>query len=168
MANLKVNFVGLELKSPIIAGSCGLTSDIVKLQEMERCGVGAVVLKSVFEEQIMQEASQSISDAGYPEEEDYVRNYVRAHTLNQYVGLIKAAKSTLKIPVIASINCVRDGEWVDFARQLENAGADAIELNAFVLPLDEFTESADVENIYFNIVRHVKSQIKIPVIMTVS
>lgn len=168
MANLKVNFVGLELKSPIIAGSCGLTSDIVKLQEMERCGVGAVVLKSVFEEQIMQEASQSISDAGYPEEEDYVRNYVRAHTLNQYIGLIKAAKSTLKIPVIASINCVRDGEWVDFACQLENAGADAIELNAFILPLDEFAESTDVENMYFNIVKHVKSQIKIPVIMKLS
>lgn len=168
MANLKVNFVGLELKSPIIAGSCGLTSDIVKLQEMERYGVGAVVLKSVFEEQIMQEASQSISDAGYPEEEDYVRNYVRAHTLNQYIGLIKAAKSTLKIPVIASINCVRDGEWVDFACQLENAGADAIELNAFILPLDEFAESTDVENMYFNIVKHVKSQIKIPVIMKLS
>lgn len=168
MANLKVNFVGLELKSPIIAGSCGLTSDIVKLQEMERGGVGAVVLKSVFEEQIMQEASQSISDAGYPEEEDYVRNYVRAHTLNQYIGLIKAAKSTLKIPVIASINCVRDGEWVDFACQLQNAGADAIELNAFILPLDEFAESTDVENMYFNIVKHVKSQIKIPVIMKLS
>ena len=135
---------------------------------MERCGVGAVVLKSVFEEQIMQEASQSISDAGYPEEEDYVRNYVRAHTLNQYIGLIKAAKSTLKIPVIASINCVRDGEWVDFACQLENAGADAIELNAFILPLDEFAESTDVENMYFNIVKHVKSQIKIPVIMKLS
>ena len=74
----------------------------------------------------------------------------------------------MKIPVIASINCVRDGEWVDFACQLENAGADAIELNAFILPLDEFAESTDVENMYLNIVKHVKSQIKIPVIMKLS
>lgn len=168
MADLKVKFAGLELKSPVIAGSCGLTSDISKLQEMEKYGVGAVVLKSIFEEQILMETNRAIGDNNYPEEEDYIRNYIRAHTLEQYLDLIKAAKERLRIPVIASINCVKDGEWVDFARQIEKAGADAIELNAFVLPLDEFSESADIETIYFDIIRHLKAQVNIPLVMKLS
>lgn len=168
MGDIKTKFIGLELKSPVIAGSCGLTSDINKLEEMERAGAGAVILKSVFEEQILIDTQRAMGTASYPEEADYVQNYVRAHTLQQYINLVKEAKSRLKIPVIASISCLRDGEWTDFALQLEKAGADAIELNAFILPLDEFRESADVENIYFNIVKHVKSQVKIPVIIKLS
>lgn len=167
MADLKTKFIGLELRSPLIVGSCGLTSEIKKLQEMDNYGAGAVILKSIFEEQINMEVSNSLNDSSYPEESDYIQNYIRANTIQQYIDLVKLAKGKLKIPVIASINCLRDGEWMSFAKELEIAGADAIELNAFVLPLDPFTESADIENIYFDIVRHVKSQIKIPVIMKI-
>ncbi len=110
MANLKTRFIGLELQSPIIAGSCGLTADIKKLEEMEANGVGAVILKSVFEEQINAESSSQISDSGYPEETDYIRNYVRANTIRKYIDLVKEAKSRLSVPVIGSINCLRDGE----------------------------------------------------------
>lgn len=167
MGDLKTRFVGLELKSPVIAGSCGLTSDIKKLQEMEVFGAGAVILKSIFEEQINMEVSKNMGDS-YPEESDYIQNYIRANSIQQYIDLVKLAKEKLKIPVIASINCLSDGEWMSFAKELEKAGADAIELNAFVLPLNEFRESADIENIYFDIVRHVKTQVKIPVIMKIS
>ena len=167
MGNLKTKFAGLELNSPIIAGSCGLTSDIKKLQEIEVAGAGAVVLKSIFEEQINMEVSRSIGDNSYPEETDYIQNYIRANTIQQYIDLVKLAKERLKIPVIASINCLKNGEWVSFAKELENAGADAIELNAFILPLDEFKESIDIENVYYDIVKHVKSEVKIPLIMKI-
>jgi len=168
MTDLKIKFAGLELKSPIIAGSCGLTADINKLKEIERFGAGAVILKSVFEEQILMETERVMGDGNYPEEGDYIRNYIRGHALGQYIELVKAAKSNLSIPVIASINCLKNGEWVDFAHQLEMAGADAIELNAFILPLDEFKESAEIENMYYDIIKHVKSRIRIPVIMKIS
>lgn len=168
MANLKTRFIGLNLKSPVIAGSCGLTADIAKLQEIANNGAGAVILKSVFEEQINLEVSRTLGDGNYPEEADYIQNYIRANTIQQYIDLIKSAKSKLDIPVIASINCLRDGEWISFACELEKAGADALELNAFVLPTDEFMESVQIENMYFDIVKHVKSVVKIPVIMKIS
>ncbi len=167
MGNLKTKFAGLELNSPIIAGSCGLTSDIKRLQEIEVAGAGAVVLKSIFEEQINMEASRSIGDNSYPEETDYIQNYIRANTVQQYIDLVKLAKERLKIPVIASINCLSNGEWISFAKELENAGADALELNTFILPLDEFKESADIENIYYDIVKQVKAQVKIPLILKI-
>lgn len=168
MANLKTEFAGLTLKSPVIAGSCGLTADVEKLQEIEKNGAGAVILKSVFEEQILMDIQKVAGNSDSPEEEDYLRNYVRANTLQQYMDLVKAAKERLKIPVIASINCVADGEWVSFAKELEQAGADALELNVFVLPLDEFKESVDTENIYYSIVKHVRSQVKLPLIVKIS
>lgn len=167
MGNLKTKFAGLELNSPIIAGSCGLTSDIKRLQEIEVAGAGAVVLKSIFEEQINMEASRSIGDNSYPEETDYIQNYIRANTVQQYIDLVKLVKERLKIPVIASINCLSNGEWISFAKELENAGADALELNTFILPLDEFKESADIENIYYDIVKQVKAQVKIPLILKI-
>lgn len=168
MANLKTKFIGLELNSPIIAGSCGLTADITKLQEMADSGVGAIILKSIFEEQINMEVSKSIGDSSYPEEFDYMQNYIRANTVQQYIDLIKQAKATLDIPVIASINCLQDGEWISFARELEEAGANALELNVFMLPTDEFLESADLENRYFEILKHVKSVVNIPIIIKIS
>ena len=168
MANLKTKFIGLELRSPIIAGSCGLTADINKLEEMANNGAGAVILKSIFEEQINLEVSSCIGTESYPEEADYIQNYVRANTIQQYIDLVKRAKAKLDIPVIASINCLKDGEWVSFACELEKAGADALELNAFILPTDEFLESAEVENLYFEIVKHVKAVVNIPIIVKIS
>ena len=173
MADLKTKYMGLELRSPIIAGSCGLTSDVEKMVEMEKAGVGAVVLKSIFEEQINEETSgvfkagYGMSDA-YPEAEDYIKTYIRSNTIQKYVELVRNAKSRLTIPVIASVNCFSGGEWISFASQLEEAGADALELNVFILPVNEFRESAEVENVYFEIVKSIKSQIKIPVSVKIS
>ncbi|MDE7074775.1 MAG: dihydroorotate dehydrogenase-like protein [Odoribacter sp.] len=167
MENLKTQFIGLDLQSPIIAGSCGLTSDINKLEELARYGVGAVILKSIFEEQINRETSHTLSDDNYPEEADYIQNYVRANTIQQYIDLVKQAKARLNIPVIASISCLQDGEWGSFARELKQAGADALELNIFILPTDEFVESAVVEHRYFEVVKHVKKEVNMPLIVKI-
>ena len=173
MAELKTKYMGLELRSPIIAASCGLTSEVNKMVEMEKAGVGAVVLKSIFEEQINQETSgvfnagYGMSDA-YPEAEDYIKAYIRSNTIQKYVELVREAKSRLSIPVIASVNCFSGGEWISFARQLQDAGADALELNVFILPVNEFTESVEVENVYFEIMKSIKEQVKIPVAVKIS
>lgn len=167
MAELKTTFAGMTLKSPVIAGSCGWTANLEKLQEMEKNGAGAVILKSVFEEQIRMNAQQMSGNSHSPEEEDYLRNYVRANTLRQYLDLVESAKKRLGIPVIASINCLADGEWVSFAKELEQAGADALELNVFALPLDEFKESRDTEEMYYSIVNHLRAQVKLPLIVKI-
>ncbi|MGL5684144.1 MAG: dihydroorotate dehydrogenase-like protein [Marinifilaceae bacterium] len=168
MANLETNFVGLKLKSPIIAGSCSLTADVEKLQEMERQGAGAVILKSIFEEQINANVDRQLSNEQFPEGMEYLAHYVRANDVQCYLDLIKNAKSKLTIPVIASINCLHDGDWTEFAKQAQEAGADALELNMFILPLDEFTSSDDIEESYFRAVKQVKSQVSIPLIVKIS
>ncbi|MDR0981808.1 MAG: dihydroorotate dehydrogenase-like protein [Culturomica sp.] len=168
MANLKTDFVGLTLKSPIIAGSSGLTADMNELVDIEKSGAGAVVLKSIFEEQIIMETERTIEFSDFPTQEDYIREYVKANNLQQYIELIKEAKSRLTIPVIASINCVKDGEWLDYAAKIEAAGADALELNIFTLNLDEFKESKEIEEEYFNILRHLKKVVNIPLVIKIS
>ena len=167
MSSLKTKFIGLDLKSPVIAGSCGITTTMESLRKIAEQGAGAVILKSVFEEQIHQETSYHMEDS-YPEEEEYLRHYIRAHAIQKHIDLIKVAKSELDLPIIASINCIRDGEWVHFAKELEKAGADALELNIFMLPTDEFVEGTVVENSYFKVLKHVKSEIKIPIIVKIS
>jgi dihydroorotate dehydrogenase (fumarate) len=160
--------MGLGLKSPVIAGSCGLTAGVDSLVEIERAGAGAVVLKSIFEEQI-EEDTLRVFKAGFgesdpfPEAAEYVRTYVRSHTIQQHVEMLRAAKSRLTIPVIASINCFSGGEWVSFARELEEAGADALELNIFILPTDDFASGAGIEEAYCDIVRSIRATVNIPV-----
>lgn len=167
MAELKTKFIGLELKSPVIAGSCGLTADINSLVEIESAGAGAVILKSVFEEQINAETSHSAGVNDYPEAQDYILNYIRANAIQEHVNLVAAAKQKLSIPVIASINCTKDGEWISFAKDLVQAGADALELNIFMLPLNEFKESREIEEIYYSIVKHVRKEVNVPVIVKI-
>ena len=93
MVNLKTKFIGLELKSPIIAGSCGLTSEVSKIEEIALSGAGAIVLKSIFEEQINMDASKALTDNSYPESADYIQNYIRANTVQQHIDLVKAVKN---------------------------------------------------------------------------
>ncbi len=167
MVNLTTKFVGLELKSPIIAGSCGVTANIERMVKLEKLGIGAVVLKSIFEEQIDMDIAHIVENESYPEAADYIRNYLHVNTMQQYVDLVREAKKSLTIPVIASINCLRSGEWIDFSRQLEEAGADAIELNIFVLPLDEFKESTMIEQMYYDVVKQIKAKVNIPIIVKI-
>lgn len=163
MAILETNYMGLALRNPLIVASSGLTSSVRKLAELELAGAGAVVLKSVFEEQIRHETSHLDSYADQPEGADYLKFYLTEDYLAKYIALIKEAKRTLSIPVIASICCIKQGEWVEFARRIEAAGADALELNIFLLPTDMEESSEAIEGRYLSIVESVTSAVSLPV-----
>lgn len=164
--------MGLKLCSPVIIGSSGLTGSIENIREFEKRGAGAIVLKSLFEEQIRYEiahtASLQTSANYYPEAHDYIANYSHNHRVSEYLTLIKGAKETVKIPVIASINCITADEWTSFARKIEESGADALELNIFVMPSDPAMGAEQNEKIYFSILEEVNKQVKIPVSLKIS
>ncbi|GHU87782.1 diguanylate cyclase [Bacteroidia bacterium] len=164
----EAKFAGLNLKSPIIIGSSGLTNSAEKNKELERSGAGAVVLKSLFEEQIAMQSDWMLEDSSYPEADDYIRNYVKSNEIADYIKLIQESKQQCSIPVIASINCYKSDSWVDFARQIEMAGADAIELNVFVLNTEINTGSDFLENTYIRILDKVREKVNIPVIIKMS
>jgi len=172
MANLETTYMGLKLRNPIVVGSSGLTNSFENILEIERSGAGAVVLKSLFEEQINQVANQ-VFDRGdfsnyYPEALDYINNYSTENDVTTYLDLIKKCKSEISIPVIASINCMGDKEWTSFAAKIEESGADALELNIFVLPSDVNKSSAENEKIYFDIIKKVTAEVNIPVAIKLS
>lgn len=163
MPNLEVSYMGLKLKNPVIAGSSGLTASVGKIRSLEEAGAGAVVLKSLFEEQINYEAGSLIMNHDYPEAEDYIRNYTKSNSVDNYLSLIEEAKNAVSIPVIASINCVSASDWVGFSKRIEEAGADGLELNVYFLPTDKFMEPSEYEKIYYDLVSRVTAIVKIPV-----
>lgn len=167
MINLATNYMGLALKNPIVAGSSGLTNSVNQIKQLEEAGVGAVVLKSLFEEQIRMDIEgmmvASEQNATYPEAEDYIRTYTKSNSIQKYLELIKEAKAAVAIPVIASINCVSATDWTDFAKDIEAAGADALELNIYEMPNDKNVSAESYEKKYYDILRMVKKKIKIPV-----
>ncbi len=162
MSQLETTYLGLKLKNPVIVGSSGLTSSIDKIKKIEEKGAGAIVLKSIFEEQIKFEAGKMANGSDSPEAWDYVNHYVKQNTIQEYLELIKKAKEEVNIPIIASINCVSSKEWTGFAKSIEEAGADAIEVNVFVLPNDKNAPGEEYENIYFDLAEKLKKTIKIP------
>ena len=164
MAQLKTTFAGLALENPIIISSSGLTNSAEKIKKLEEAGAGAVVLKSVFEEQISMQAG-SMQGYGSPEADDYLGAYVRSHALNEHINLIEETKKICHIPVIASINCYSDSEWVDFATMMEKAGADALEINILSLQTDKDYTPGSFEQRHIDILCHIKKVVKIPVIM---
>lgn len=161
MAQLKTTFAGIQLENPVIVSSSGLTDSTEKIKALEAAGAGAVVLKSVFEEQIGAESGH-IQDSGLGAD-DYLQAYVRSHALNGHVSLVKEAKEGCSIPVIASINCYSSGEWVEYARQIESAGADALEVNLYDLSVDPQTSPASIEENYLKVIKTIVSELKIPV-----
>jgi dihydroorotate dehydrogenase (fumarate) len=172
MVSLRTDYLGLNLSTPLIVGSSGLTNSVKNIVEFEKLGAGAVVLKSLFEEQIQNEINYAISqDASinqYPEAIDYISNYSKANSIETYLQLIRDCKNAVKIPIIASINCVSASEWMDYAIQIEQAGADALELNVFVLPSNPNKNGADNEKLYFEILAGVKQRVSIPISIKLS
>ena len=155
MADLKTTFAGLTLKNPVIISSSGLTNSAAKNAKLEAAGAGAIVLKSLFEEQIMMEADRLRNPSYYPEGSDYLAEYIRNHKLAEYLELIKESKKICTIPVIASINCYTDAEWVDFAKQIEEAGADALEINILALQSDIQYKYGSFEQRHIDILSHI-------------
>ncbi len=173
MANTETTWLGLKLKSPIVAASSGLTNSVENIVELERNGVGAVVLKSLFEEQIAHQVDSTMGQNEfsnyYPEAEDYIHHYTHSNELSIYLDLIRTAKQAVNIPIVASINCVSDSnKWISFAKKIEQAGADALELNIFILPSDPTKQGNENEKIYFDIVEKVSKVISIPISLKIS
>ena len=181
--DLSTTFMGLPLRNPIIAGSSGLMNTMDFLKRLDDAGVGAVVLKSIFEEQIRIESEHFLaSDSGkakewktilqeieqkndyyYDEALTYINQFAKEHTLDRYLSFIAEAKKQLSVPVIASIHSVSQYHWSYFAKLIEEAGADALELNVYVLPSDVNRTGAENEQVYFDIIEQVMKVVSIPV-----
>ncbi|MEA3503777.1 MAG: dihydroorotate dehydrogenase-like protein [Bacteroidota bacterium] len=170
MTNLKTNFMGLELKNPVIIGSSGLTDSVEKIIKLEKAGAGAVILKSLFEEQILMEMGKDDKNSShdYPEAHDYSRYYTKEKSTTDYLNLIKGAKEAVSIPIIASVNCTSSKEWSSFSKKIENAGADALEINISLLPSDINVNSEENEQKYFDIIAEVRKNINIPIVLKMS
>jgi dihydroorotate dehydrogenase (fumarate) len=165
MANLSTSYAGLKLRNPFIIGSSGITSSLDKIRKLDALGAGAIVLKSLFEEQISHETGKNMECSDYPEALDYVKTYTRDNSVSEYLNLVRDAKRAVHIPVIASINCISTSEWMDFATLIQEAGADALELNVFFVPLNKDKSAKDYEKIYFDLLEGIRQKISIPVII---
>ncbi|OHD54980.1 MAG: hypothetical protein A2Y33_03160 [Spirochaetes bacterium GWF1_51_8] len=171
MADLGTKYLGLELKSPLIVGSSGLSNTVDEIRKCEKAGAGAVVLKSIFEEQITSEISKEIQSSNidmHPEAAEYIQSVTRDRSVYQYLDLITDSKKAVKIPVIASVNCVSADGWLDFAAKIEKAGADALEVNVYIFDIEHRDDSKGIEERYLKILKAVKSAVKIPVALKIS
>ena len=180
--DLSTQYLGYELKNPIIVGSSGLTSSVEKIKKIEKSGAGAVVLKSIFEEEVAMEYKDFMKTAAnFPGDSqvfeydgrkvpiEYYNYVVREENLKKYVTLIEESKKAVSIPVMASINCFLESvEWMSYAKQLEAAGADALELNMFFPPTDFKKSRVDRESIYFKITEEVTQKLSIPIALKIS
>lgn len=161
---LQTSYMGLQLKNPIVVSSSNLTSTVEGVRKAADAGAGAVVLKSLFEEQIAYETGQAGEDVdmgAHPEAAEYISEMGNQLGPRGYLELIKGAKDAVDIPVIASVNCTSPRWWVTYGRQLEDAGADALELNIALMPTSA-QPSVEIEEYYSEIVREVNAETKLP------
>ncbi|UCG27594.1 MAG: dihydroorotate dehydrogenase-like protein [Bacteroidales bacterium] len=160
-------YMGLGLRTPIIAGSSGLTKSIGLIKRMADSGAGAVILKSLFEEQLVQDpkalSEQDEMYFRYPEVFEYLDKFPVEDGVEAYLNLIQEAKEAVNIPVIASINCISATEWTSFAREITKAGADGLELNIAIYPFNKNVDSQTIEDTYIKILKGVKENTGIPV-----
>jgi dihydroorotate dehydrogenase (fumarate) len=164
--DLKTTYMGINFKNPLIVSSCGLSKSLAGIQKIEAAGAGGVVLKSMFEEQIMaetRELEKYVSTESHTEALDYLRNYTSAHSISAHLQLVEQAKKSVNIPIIASLNCVSPEGWSDYAKKLENSGADGLELNIAIVNNDPGLNSSEVENLYFDIVKKIIGKVSIPI-----
>jgi dihydroorotate dehydrogenase (fumarate) len=180
--DLTTQYLGLTLKNPIVVGSSGLTSSVEKIKDIEAKGAGGVVLKSIFEEEVAYEYSDFIKAAqkkgesyqyfdydGRKNPIEYYDYVIREENLKKYIALVEESKKAVSIPVIASINCYfHSVEWMSYAKNIEDAGADAIELNMFFPPSDFSHTKEEKESIYFQITEEITQQLSIPVALKIS
>lgn len=173
--DLRTTYMGLALKNPLVVSACQpLSDEIGKIRHMEDAGAAAVVLYSLFEEQLRLETyeldhhlttgTNSFSEAlsYFPEPAEFQLGP------EEYLEHIRKAKAAVNIPVIASLNGSTLGGWTDFAKQIQQAGADALELNIYYIPTDIHLTGAEVEKTYIEILKAVKSAVKIPVAVKLS
>jgi dihydroorotate dehydrogenase (fumarate) len=174
MSNLSTRYLGLTLKSPLVASASPICETVSHIRELEDAGVGAVVLPSLFEEQLELESSALDEDLwrgteSFPESRTVLPD-LKNYNLGPdgYLGLISQAKDAVGIPVIASLNGVSPGGWAEYARLMAEAGADAIELNIYSIPTEPSESAVEVEKGYVDLVRQVKRTVRVPVAVKLS
>lgn len=166
---VQTTYMGLTLDSPIVVSACTLSEQIDNIVMMEDNGAGAVVLFSLFEEQIKKEEAlfktvQSETTNTFAEASDYFPDLDDFNVgTDEYLENIRKAKERVKIPIIASLNGITNEGWIDYSRMMEQAGADGIEVNIFFIPTDPGMSSSEVEHRYLNIIESIKRSVKIPV-----
>ncbi len=173
--DISTNYLGLELRSPLVVGACGpLTENLSHLRHMEDAGAGAVVLHSLFEEQLQKDRFEldyylNQGTESYPEALTYFPHQPLFHvSAETYLEHIRQAKARVDIPIIASLNGNTPGGWTDYAQQIEAAGADAMELNLYAVPTELRQTAANLEQDYLEIVRAVTYAVNIPVAVKLS
>jgi dihydroorotate dehydrogenase (fumarate) len=172
--DLTTRYLGLNLRTPLVPSASPLSFDVDGIKHMEDCGASAVVMHSVFEEQVrgeleavqhhMQFGTDSFPEAltFFPQPSEFISGP------EEYLGKIRKAKEAVGIPIIASINGASIGGWIDYAKKIQQAGADALELNIYWIPTDMDRTSTDIEQTYLDIVKAVKSVVQIPVAVKLS
>ncbi len=171
--DLSTTYMGLKLKHPIVASASPLSHTLDGIRALEEGGASAIVLHSLFEEQIEGESHMldhylSYGTETFAEALDYFPDLDNYNVgPEQYLNLIRTAKAEVGVPIIASLNGVSTGGWIEYARRMEEAGADALELNIYYISTDPTMTAADVEELYLNIVREVRATVKIPVAVKV-
>jgi dihydroorotate dehydrogenase (fumarate) len=166
---LATNYMGLELRNPLVASASPLSHTVDGVRRLADAGVGAVVLHSLFEEQLREEADLNgrLADAGtesFAESLSYFPSEVDEDTGSRpYLSLVKRAAAAVDVPVIASLNSITPGGWTDYARAMQDAGAAAIELNIYYLAGDPSTPGRDVEQRYVDVLQRVKDAVTVPV-----
>ncbi len=169
MPDLSTKYLGLNLKNPVVVSPSPLTEQIGNILRMEDAGAAAVVLHSLFEEQILIESLQlnealSAGTESFAESLSYFPDMTRYNLGTEgYLEIIRKAKQAVNIPIIASLNGVSTGGWIQYAKQMEEAGADALELNIFFVANDPKLTAEQVEEMYVSLVSHVKASVRIPV-----
>jgi len=163
----KTPFAGLNLHNPIIIASSGLTSTAEKNKELEKAGAGAIILQSIFEDQIEIQTNAN-PDAVSPEIRNMIPNADKSIQIADYLKLIQETKKRCQIPIIASIICHKVGNWINFVKQIEMAGADAIELNIFSLCTENKGYDNSLEHLYLKITQKVKALVSMPIIVKIS
>ena len=170
MADLTTEYMGIELSNPLVVGSCGLTKSVQGVKEAADAGAGAIVLKSLFEEQIAAEVDALSSESHYPahtEAYDYLHGFGHAFGPSDYLRLVSEAKKSVSVPIIASVNCVTADRWVEYATKLADAGADGLELNVGFLPNDPLFDGSMVEDRHLQILSAVRAAVDLPVALKV-
>jgi len=159
--------MGLKLRNPLIVSSSRITSTIEDIKKCADYGAGAIILKSLFEEQFLADSGRLMDQDDkyfwFPEAIEYINQHSKEHGIKGYLKLIQEAKEQTDIPIIASVNCVTATEWPRFSKELVEAGADGIELNVFIVPKDENIRSEEIEDLYVKVVEEVKKNVDVPV-----
>lgn len=172
--DLSTTYMGMRLKNPIVPSSSPLSETLDGIRRMEDASAAAIVMYSLFEEQITFESHEldhylSYGSESFAEALSYFPDMEHFHVgPDDYLDLIRKAKESVDIPIIGSLNGVSTGGWIEYARLIEEAGADALELNVYFIPTDPEVAGGEVEQIYVNILRDVKANVSIPVAMKLS